>query len=156
MRDRYYLWLQKGFNWVWVYAVHGIAITILGFIIGWAVSGTLYSAVQWSAQFLMWGVIMRTIYTWHVTWGINSAAHIWGYRNYETREDSTNNWLFALLTNGEGWHNNHHADPRSAQHGHKWWEIDVTYNSLRLFEKLGLVKNLVGPNESALERKAAA
>ena len=99
---------------------------------------------------------MRTIFTWHVTWGINSAAHIWGYRNYETREDSQNNWLFAILTNGEGWHNNHHADPRSAQHGHKWWEVDITYISLKVFEKIGLVKNIVGPNDSALDRKAAA
>ena len=103
---------------------------------------------------LMWGVIMRTIFTWHVTWGINSFSHMWGYRNYETREDSRNNWLFAFLTNGEGWHNNHHADPRSARHGHRWWEIDVTWISLTVFEKLGLVKDLVHPNQSALARKA--
>jgi stearoyl-CoA desaturase (delta-9 desaturase) len=89
-----------------------------------------------------------------VTWAINSAAHMWGYRNYDTRENSRNNWLFALLTNGEGWHNNHHADPRSAVHGHRWWELDVTYISLCLFERLGLVWNLVRPNHSALERKA--
>ena len=104
-------------------------------------------------QFLFWGVIMRTVYTWHVTWGINSASHMWGYRNYETREDSRNNWLFALLTNGEGWHNNHHADPRSARHGHRRWELDVTWHSLHLMEKLGLVQNLVHPNHAALERK---
>ena len=79
---------------------------------------------------------------------------MWGYRNYETREDSRNNWLFALLTNGEGWHNNHHADPRSARHGHKWWEVDVTYISLRICEMLGIISNLAKPNSSALERKA--
>ena len=66
------------------------------------------------------GVFVRTVYVWHITWAVNSVTHRWGYRNYETREDSTNNWLFALLTNGEGWHNNHHADPRSARHGHRW------------------------------------
>jgi stearoyl-CoA desaturase (delta-9 desaturase) len=58
------------------------------------------------------------------------------------------------LTNGEGWHNNHHADPRSAQHGHRWWEIDVTYISLAAFQKIGIVRNLVRPNTSALDRKA--
>jgi len=97
---------------------------------------------------------MRTVYTWHVTWAINSAAHMWGYRNYETREDSRNNWLFAILTNGEGWHNNHHADPRSARHGHKWWEIDVTYISLRICEMLGIISNLARPNNSVVSLNA--
>jgi stearoyl-CoA desaturase (delta-9 desaturase) len=99
---------------------------------------------------------MRTVFTWHVTWGINSFAHMWGYRNYETREDSRNNWLFALLTNGEGWHNNHHADPRSAQHGHHWWEVDVTYITLAILEKLGVISDLVRPNTAALDRKSLA
>ena len=156
IRDRYYFWLQRGLNWVWVYAAHAIAILLLGLVAGIVATGTVSGTIQVAAKIFMWGVVMRTIFTWHVTWGINSVAHIWGYRNYETREDSQNNWLFALLTNGEGWHNNHHADPRSAQHGHKWWEVDVTYISLKLFEKLGLVKNIVGPNEAALDRKAAA
>lgn len=153
LKDPFYRWLQKGLNWVWFYGVHAVFITLIGFAGGWIFTGTLSGATQVGAQFLMWGVIMRTIFTWHVTWGINSASHIWGYRNYETREDSRNNWLFAFLTNGEGWHNNHHADPRSARHGHRWWEIDVTWISLRIFEKIGLVKNLVHPNKSALERK---
>lgn len=156
IRDRYYFWLQRGLNWVWVYAAHAVLIGVSGLAVGWLVTGTSAGALQFGAKVFMWGVIMRTVYTWHVTWAINSAAHMWGYRNYETREDSQNNWLFAILTNGEGWHNNHHADPRSAQHGHKWWEIDITHLSLRMFEKLGLVKNIVGPNDSALDRKAAA
>lgn len=156
IRDKYYFWLQKGLNWVWVYAAHAVGILILGLVIGLIATGTMAGTIQIAAKVFMWGVIMRTIFTWHVTWGINSVAHIWGYRNYETREDSQNNWLFALLTNGEGWHNNHHADPRSAQHGHKWWEVDITYISLKVFEKLGLVKNIVGPNDAALDRKAAA
>ena len=156
MRDPLYSWLQRNLNWVMVYGIHALLISMLGLIVGFLATGTLAGTIQMGAKFTVWGVIMRTIYTWHVTWAINSAAHIWGYRNYETREDSTNNWLFALLTNGEGWHNNHHADPRSAQHGHKWWEIDVTYITLCFFEKIGIVKDLVRPNESALERKAAA
>ncbi len=153
MRDPYYRWLQ-GFNWVWVYVAHAIAIFGIGLFVGWLMHGTWAETYRVGVQWLMWGVVYRTIWTWHVTWAINSAAHIWGYRNYETREDSRNNWLFALLTNGEGWHNNHHADPRSAQHGHRWWELDITWLSLRLFEKLGLVRDLVHPNQSALERKA--
>ena len=153
MRDPLYLWLQRNINWVLVYFVHGIAITAMGWVFGWLVYGSEH-ATQVAAKWFMWGVLMRTIFTWHVTWGINSAAHMWGYRNYETREDSRNNWLFALLTNGEGWHNNHHADPRSAQHGHRWWEVDVTYISLLVLEKIGLIKDLARPNHKALDRKA--
>jgi stearoyl-CoA desaturase (delta-9 desaturase) len=155
MRDPYYLWLQRGLNWVWVYVAHGVLITLIGLLVGWLMYGTLAATIQVGAQWLLWGVVFRTIFTWHVTWGINSASNIWGYRNYETREDSRNNWLFALLTNGEGWHNNHHADPRSARHGHRWWEVDVTWWSLRLFERIGLVRDLVHPNQSALDRKAS-
>jgi stearoyl-CoA desaturase (delta-9 desaturase) len=150
MRDKYYMWLQRGLNWVVVYAIHSVIFLALGLLVGMIYGNTL----QIAALFVFWGVIMRTVYTWHVTWAINSAAHMWGYRNYETREDSRNNWLFAILTNGEGWHNNHHADPRSARHGHRWWEIDVTYMSLRFCEMIGLISNLARPNESALERKA--
>ncbi len=153
MQDKYYMWLQKGQNWILVFFLHGLAIWGLGSLVGYLMTGTGAGALQIGLQWLLWGVVLRTIFTWHVTWGINSAAHIWGYRNYETREDSRNNWLFAFLTNGEGWHNNHHADPRSARHGHRWWEIDVTWMSLRFFEKLGIVKDLVHPNESALARK---
>jgi stearoyl-CoA desaturase (delta-9 desaturase) len=153
MRDPFYRWLQRGLNWVWVYLIHAILITAMGGLIGYLVTGTGAGALQWTAIWFMWGVVMRTVFTWHVTWGINSFAHMWGYRNYETREDSRNNWLFALLTNGEGWHNNHHADPRTAQHGHRWWEIDVTYITLAVLEKLGIVHDVVRPNKSALDRK---
>lgn len=154
MRDPYYLWLQRGLNWVWVYALHGLAITGVGFLVGYLMYGTWPETLRVGVQWLLWGVVFRTLFTWHVTWGINSASHMWGYRNYETREDSRNNWLFAFLTNGEGWHNNHHADPRSARHGHRWWEIDITWLSLRCLEKVGLVRDLVHPNNSALDRKA--
>ncbi len=156
MRDGYYRWLQRGINWVLVYVYHAIAIVAVGAAVGWLWTGTTAGTLQTAGQFAMWGVVMRTVFTWHVTWGINSFSHMWGYRNYQTREDSRNNWLFALLTNGEGWHNNHHADPRSAQHGHRWWEIDLTYLSLLALEKVGLVKDLVRPNHSALERKSVA
>jgi len=153
MRDKYYMWLQRGFNWVGVYFVHAVVFLLVGIGLAFAMAEP-GARFNFAATFFLWTVVMRTIYTWHVTWAINSAAHMWGYRNYETREDSRNNWLFALLTNGEGWHNNHHADPRSARHGHKWWEVDVTYISLRICEMLGIISNLARPNNSALERKA--
>lgn len=156
LRDSFYRWMERGLNWVWVYVAHGVAITLTGAGIGFAVRGTWQGALQWGVQWLMWGVIFRTIYTWHVTWGINSFSHIWGYRNYETRENSRNNWLFALLTNGEGWHNNHHADPRSSAHGHRWWEIDLTYVVIRAFALVGLATDVVGPSSFNLERKKAA
>ena len=152
MRDPYYMWLQRGLNWVWVYVAHSLVFLAAGFGLGFLLQPE--AVTYFAYQFFFWTVIMRTVYTWHVTWAINSAAHMWGYRNYETREDSRNNWLFAILTNGEGWHNNHHADPRSAQHGHRWWEVDITYISLAILEKVGIVKNLVRPNNSALDRKA--
>ena len=79
----------------------------------------------------------------HSTWLVNSASHIWGYRNYETRDDSRNNWWVALVTYGEGWHNNHHAHPRMAKHGHKWWEFDMTYQTIRLMRALGMAWDVV-------------
>src|SRR5690606_4691722 len=93
---------------------------------------------------LVWGVFVRTVYTWHITWGVNSIAHMWGYRNYETNENSRNNWLIGLATNGEGWHNNHHYNQHSAAHGfHRWWELDVTYLTIMAWKKLGLVWDVV-------------
>jgi stearoyl-CoA desaturase (delta-9 desaturase) len=113
----------------------------------WA--GSLRVAVQW----VLWGVVYRTIYTWHVTWGVNSISHMWGYRNYETRENSRNNWVIALATSGEGWHNNHHADPRSAAHGHRWWELDLTYLTICFWKKIGLAWDVERPNEALLARR---
>ncbi|MDB5656451.1 MAG: Delta-9 acyl-phospholipid desaturase, partial [Tardiphaga sp.] len=86
-----------------------------------------------------------TVFVWHQTWAVNSLTHMWGYRNYATDEDSRNNWFVGLWAHGEGWHNNHHADQRSARHGHRWWEFDTTYLTIRLFEKLGLVWDVVQP-----------
>ncbi len=94
-------------------------------------------------SFLLWGMSARLIYVMHVTWFVNSASHIWGYRNYETSDNSRNLWWVGLLGFGEGWHNNHHAFQRMARQGHKWWEIDVTYWAICLLEKLGLAWNVV-------------
>lgn len=92
---------------------------------------------------LVWGMFLRLVYVLHVTWFVNSASHMWGYRNYDTTDDSRNCWWVGLLAFGEGWHNNHHAYQRMARQGHKWWEIDVTYWTICLMEKVGLAWNVV-------------
>jgi stearoyl-CoA desaturase (delta-9 desaturase) len=90
---------------------------------------------------------VRTVAVWHITWSVNSVTHLWGYRNFPTRDDSRNNWLVGLLSNGEGWHNNHHAHPRSASHGMRWWELDVSYLSILLLERVGLAWDVVKPGQ---------
>ena len=105
---------------------------------GWALYGPEIG-VSW----LLWGLAVRMVYVFHVTWFVNSATHIWGYRNYETTDDSRNLWWVGLLAFGEGWHNNHHAFQRMAAHGHKWWELDMTYWVILAMERVGLVWNVV-------------
>jgi stearoyl-CoA desaturase (delta-9 desaturase) len=117
--------------WHWVF---GLAL----YFIGWYFWDH-YTA--WS--FIFWGVFLRMVYVLHVTWFVNSATHIWGYRNYETTDDSTNLWWVGLLAFGEGWHNNHHAYQRMARHGHRWWEVDITYWGICALEKIGLAWNVV-------------
>lgn len=95
------------------------------------------------ASFVMWGMFVRLVWVLHATWFVNSATHMWGYRNYETTDDSRNLWWVALLSFGEGWHNNHHKYQRMAAHGHRWWEIDLTYYAICAMEKLGLAWNVV-------------
>ncbi len=96
-----------------------------------------------ATSMLVWGLFVRLCVVLHVTWFVNSWAHMWGYRTYETTDDSRNNWLVALLAFGEGWHNNHHAYPRMACQGHKWWEIDMTYQVIRLMKWTGLAWDVV-------------
>ena len=105
---------------------------------GWAIYGP-ETGVSW----LLWGLAVRMVYVFHVTWFVNSATHIWGYRNYETTDDSRNLWWVGLLAFGEGWHNNHHAFQRMAAHGHKWWEFDMTYWVILAMERMGLAWNVV-------------
>ena len=98
-----------------------------------------YTAIS----FVVWGMFVRLVYVLHVTWFVNSATHMWGYRNYETSDNSRNLWWVAVLAFGEGWHNNHHANQRMARQGHKWWEVDVTYWAILALEKVGLAWNVV-------------
>jgi sn-2 palmitoyl-lipid 9-desaturase len=105
---------------------------------GWWLGGPRLG-ISW----LVWGLALRMVIVFHVTWLVNSASHMWGYRNYETTDDSRNLWWVGLLAFGEGWHNNHHAYQRMAKHGHRWWEVDVTYWGIVALEKLGLAWNVV-------------
>lgn len=93
-------------------------------------------------QLVMWGFVISTLCLWHATFTINSLAHCWGKRRFPTRDDSRNNLLLALLTLGEGWHNNHHYYAGSCRQGFYWWEADVTYLVLRLLSCCGLVADL--------------
>ena len=93
------------------------------------------------AMFL-WGVFLRVTLGLHATWLVNSATHLWGSRRFETRDDSRNSWWVALLTGGEGWHNNHHAHPVSARHGLAWYEIDPNFWGIWLLSRLGLARKI--------------
>ena len=92
--------------------------------------------------YVLWGIFLRTTVGLHATWLVNSATHKWGSRRFDTHDDSTNNWWVALLTFGEGWHNNHHAHPTSARHGLAWYEVDFNWLAIRTLQSVGLVWNI--------------
>lgn len=116
--------------------------------------GYLFGGWELGLSLLVWGMFVRMVAVLHVTWMVNSASHIWGYRNYETTDDSRNNWVVALLAYGEGWHNNHHAYPRMAKHGHHWWEFDITWQTIRIMRALGLVWDVVDYRTAAEKRES--
>jgi stearoyl-CoA desaturase (delta-9 desaturase) len=109
-------------------------------------------------ELVLWGVFGRVVVGWHSTWFVNSATHFFGKRRFATEDDSTNNAWVAILTFGEGWHNNHHAQPTSARHGLKWYEFDMNWLTIRLFEKLGWAKQIriFDAEKLPLELKKAA
>ena len=148
LQDKFYRRLERTGSWAWVYGVHAALFYAAGFAVGWLWTGEVGAAVQYGLSILVWGVFVRTIYSWHITWGVNSFAHRWGYRNYDTGENSRNNWILGLATSGEGWHNNHHGQPRSAAHGfHRWWELDITYLTILIWKQMGLVWNVIPPRK---------
>ena len=118
-RDRVHVFLS---NWHWVSnVIVGLGLLAFGGI-----------------PYVLWGIFFRTTVGLHTTWLVNSATHIWGSRRFTTRDDSTNNWWVALLTFGEGWHNNHHAHPVSARHGLAWYELDLNWIGISTLRMLGL------------------
>jgi stearoyl-CoA desaturase (Delta-9 desaturase) len=116
----------------------------LSLIIPFAIGG-------WSG--LLWGGLVRIFLTHHVTWSVNSVCHTFGQRPYNTRDESRNNWLVGLLAFGEGWHNNHHAFPRSASHGLRWWEVDTSALFIRGLEAVGLAWNVQRVTPEAERRR---
>jgi fatty-acid desaturase len=118
-RDPVHVFMSK---WHWMSNVLvGLGLLALG---GWT--------------YVLWGIFFRTAFGLHCTWLVNSATHLWGSRRFQTRDDSTNLWWVALLSFGEGWHNNHHAHPTSARHGLAWYEIDLNWYAIRTMQALGL------------------
>ena len=107
--------------------------------------------------YVMWGIFLRTTVGLHSTWLVNSATHMWGKRRFDTRDDSRNTWWVALITFGEGWHNNHHAHPTSARHGLAWWEFDISWITLRILRAVGIAKHVrVAKVDSAVLQSKAA
>jgi stearoyl-CoA desaturase (delta-9 desaturase) len=139
----FYMDMERRLRWLWVYVVHAAIFAVVGVGVGLAIHRQWPAALQFAASFVLWGVIVRTVLVWHITWSVNSLSHLFGYASHDTGENSRNNWFVALVSNGEGWHNNHHADQRSAAHGHKWWELDVTYLTIRLLAVVGLAGNVM-------------
>ena len=144
LKDPFYMKMEKSYSWVWVYVIHAVLFFLVGLAIG-TFTGGLAAGLQFGASLLVWGVFVRTIVVWHITWSVNSLTHLFGYSNYKTTDNSRNNWLVAILTVGEGWHNNHHHDPASASNQHRWWEVDITYYQIRALEKLGLATRVIPP-----------
>jgi fatty-acid desaturase len=120
-KDRFHVWLSK---------YHWVPLTVVGILL----------LVFGGVPCLLWGIFLRVTVGHHVTWAVNSATHLWGSRRFQTRDDSRNNWWVAMLSFGEGWHNNHHAHPTSARHGLGRFELDITWLTIRLLEKLGIAK----------------
>ena len=145
LEDRFYMRLEKSLLWVWIYLAHALLYFAAGFAAGWWIEGTALSALQFGSSLLVWGVLLRTVAVWHITWSVNSATHLFGYRSYETSENSRNNWVVGLLAAGEGWHNNHHYDPAAATVQHRWWEIDPTYYAIKLLQWSGLATDVIPP-----------
>jgi stearoyl-CoA desaturase (delta-9 desaturase) len=118
-RDRFHMALTR---WHWIPQVTlGVILLAVG---GWTM--------------VLWGVFLRVTVGLHFTWLVNSATHMWGSRRYNTKDDSRNLWWVAMVSWGEGWHNNHHANPTSARHGLAWYELDANYINIRFLELIGL------------------
>jgi len=103
---------------------------------------------------MIWGGFVRIFFMQHVTWSVNSVCHVWGTQPFRSSDHSTNNYPIALLSLGEGWHNNHHAFPTSARHGLRWWEFDASYVLIAFMKSCGLAWDVRVPNASAMSARA--
>ncbi len=130
--QRYAPDLMKDPVHVWMNRLYFVPLILSG--------AALLAIGGWPMMFV--GVFLRVTVGLHFTWLVNSATHMWGTRRFVTRDDSTNSWWVALLTFGEGWHNNHHAYPRAAKHGLRWYEIDFNWYGIRMLQMLGLARSI--------------
>ena len=147
LRDPFYRRLERTLLYPIIILSSWAVFFLAGIAAGLLTAGSVAASAQFGASLLVWGVFVRTVLVWHMTWSVNSLSHRFGYQNYQTGEQSRNNWLVAMLTCGEGWHNNHHADARSARHGHRWWEIDLIFAFVRGLEALGLAWDVCKPDK---------
>ena len=133
--------LRKSNFHVWISKWHWVPITVLGFVIlalgGW--------------QCVMWGIFFRTVFGLHTTWLVNSATHMWGSQRFLTRDTSKNSFWVAMLTFGEGWHNNHHAHPQSPRHGFAWYEFDLNWYGIEALRLVHLAWDLKLPKRTEKE-----
>ncbi len=121
----------------------------------WAVLSLVLPLMIGGWTGLLWGGLVRIFLTHHVTWSVNSVCHTFGRREFETNDQSRNEWVVGLLAFGEGWHNNHHAFPRSAFHGLHWWQFDLSGYVIRALERLGLVHDVYRISPDMIRRRAA-
>lgn len=142
-----------------VYCRHLVKDPIITFVsrtfILWAALSLVIPFAIGGWHGLIWGGLVRMFLTHHVTWSVNSVCHTFGKRPYETNDASRNEWVVGLLAFGEGWHNNHHAFPRSAIHGLRWWQFDLSGILIVTLEKLGLAKDVYRIPPDLMERRAA-
>jgi stearoyl-CoA desaturase (Delta-9 desaturase) len=135
VQDRMVVFISRNFL-VWA---------VLGLVIPFALGG-------WTG--LLWGGLVRIFLTHHVTWSVNSVCHTFGKRAFKTMDRSHNEWIVGLLAFGEGWHNNHHAFPRSAFHGLQWWQVDLSGYLIWLLERLGLAREVWRVSPTLVARRA--
>jgi len=138
------LWAVSALFPVWV-ALGLMAPAVLGGVISGSWVGV------WTG--LIWGGLVRVFLVHHVTWGVNSVCHLWGFRPYRSADQSRNNYVFGVLALGEGFHNSHHAFPTSARHGLRWWQVDVSYYVIRGLALVGLAWNVKVPSRDAQHRE---
>ena len=137
-KDRFYVWLDH-YHWL-----PNIVLAVLLFAIG-------------GIPMVLWGICLRVVIGLHATWLVNSATHMWGSRRFATHDDSRNLWWVALITFGEGWHNNHHAHPTSARHGLAWYEFDPSWIQITILKRFGIAKSVkVAKTNTALAEREAA
>jgi len=146
LRDPYYAWMED-YNWMYIVLASWIVIFATGITVGVLSGADFATTLQTGLAYFIWVGCVRTVVVWHVTFAVNSVTHQWGYRNYETNDDSRNNLIVGYLSYGEGWHNNHHADPRAALFRRRWWELDFSYAAIRLLRRLRLATNVVPPSK---------